>query len=350
MNYKVLTLGPDYRTLKGGIASLLDVYAKNDLSFKFLPTYSYENNLVNILLFPYYYLRIFFFLFYNKRCRIVHIHGASQISFYRKYLVFISVKYILKRKVIYHIHGGAFHKFENESSSWVKKRIHEMLNNSDVIICLSDYWKNYFITNYKPKKVIVLNNIINNPKNIEKNKSTGLIQFLFLGKVMDEKGVFDLLNLVYNNKEYLQNKINIIVGGDGEIEKLRNKIQEFEISHIVDYIGWVSGDDKIMLLNESDVFLLPSYYEGLPISILEAMSYYMPIISTDVGGIPTIVKENINGILIKPGDQASLFGAMRFFIDNPDEIYRYGQNSYTLVKDYLPNKVINDLHKIYQKL
>ncbi len=167
---------------------------------------------------------------------------------------------------------------------------------------------------------------------------------------MDEKGVFDLLNLVHKNKEYLQNKINIIIGGDGEIEKLRNKIHEFEISHIVNFIGWVSGEEKVKLLTESDVFLLPSYYEGLPISILEAMSYNMPIIATDVGGIPTIVKGNINGILIKPGDQISLFKAMKYFIDNTKEIYNYGQNSYTMVKDFLPNKVINDLHKIYQKL
>lgn len=346
-----MTIGPDYRVLKGGIASLLEVYAKNDSSFKFLPTYSYENNIINVILFPFYYLRILFFLLVNKNYRLVHIHGASHISFYRKYLFFLPIKYILNLKVVYHIHGGAFQKFETQSNIFVKKRIRHFINGSDAIICLSNSWKDFFSNKFNPKNVFVLNNIINYPA---KEKITFFkedkITFLFLGKIVKEKGVFDLLDMLKENKNYFQNKINVIVGGDGDIDKMKKKICELKISELVQFVGWVSGKKKETLLSKSEILLLPSYYEALPISILEAMSYKMPIISTDVGGIPSIVKNNYNGILITPGDKNMLFDGMKYFIENNDKINQYGLNSFQVVQNFFPKKSIEKLHKLYDKL
>lgn len=349
-NNKILSIGPDYRTLKGGIVSVLSVYSKYDPTFKFLSTYSSENNVLNILWFPVKYLNILFFLIKNKKYSIVHIHGASYISFYRKYAIFLIVKYLLGRKVVYHIHGGAYHKFENDSSFFLKQMIHHMMDKSDAIICLSENWSKYYKTNFHPIKVFVLNNIIQEPNSgkiwIDKN----VIQFLFLGKISEEKGVFDLIESVHKNKDFLQGKVKIIIGGDGETDRLMSKINQLKIFKIIEFVGWVSGEEKDKLLAESDIFLLPSYYEGLPISILEAMSYKMPIISTDVGGIPTIVKNDINGFLIKAGDKEALFAEMKFFIENREKIKEYGQNSLKIVQDFLPDRVIVDLHKIYNNI
>lgn len=345
-----MTIGPDYKTLKGGIASVLSVYAKYDKSFKFLPTYSSENNFKNILLFPIKYFNILFFLITHLNYKIVHIHGASRISFYRKYLIFLSLKYLLRRKIIYHIHGGEYHLFENESNFIIKKIIHHMVNNSNAIICLSNQWKEFFETKFNPQKTVVLNNII--PMPLEKNIMTDneIIKFLFLGKIVDGKGVFDLLISVYNHKEYLKQKIKIFIGGDGEIERLQKEIEELNLGEMVEFVGWVSGESKDKLLVNCNIYLLPSYNEGLPISILEAMSYKMPIISTDVGGIATIVKNDLNGILITPGDRDALFEGMKYFIEHKDEIDKYGETSFEIVQDFLPEKVINDLYMIYEEV
>ena len=72
------------------------------------------------------------------------------------------------------------------------------------------------------------------------------------------------------------------IGGNKNEEKLKKQIKDFNIQEIVTFEGWVSGNKKLELLNWADVFILPSFNEGLPISILEAMSYGMPIISTPV--------------------------------------------------------------------
>ena len=75
---------------------------------------------------------------------------------------------------------------------------------------------------------------------------------------------------------------------------------------LINFHGWVSGDMKIKLLNLADSFILPSYVEGVPISILEAESYGVPILSTIVGGIPEIVTDGDNGLLFKPGDKVAI--------------------------------------------
>jgi glycosyltransferase involved in cell wall biosynthesis len=347
---KILTIGPDYKTLKGGVASVLSVYAKYDKSFKFLPTYSSEKNILNVLLFPLKYFKILFFLLFNPSYKIVHIHGASRISFYRKYFLFLNIKYLLGRKVVYHIHGAEYHLFMEESSPFIKKCILNMLEQSDAVICLSIQWKDFFKKQANLKSIYILNNTISMPVEYIKTKQSDKIIFLLLGRIGERKGIFDLINVIGENQDYFRDKIKVIIGGDGEIERMLNEIRQYNIEDIIDYVGWVSGDDKDKLLIKSDVNILPSYNEGLPISILESMSYKMPIISTDVGGISTIVKNNYNGFLIEAGDIKELFNSMKYFIENKTKIAEYGNNSFEIIQDFLPEKVIKDLHKIYDAL
>lgn len=104
------------------------------------------------------------------------------------------------------------------------------------------------------------------------------------------------------------------------------------------------------MLNWTDILILPSYNEGLPIAILEAMSYGKAIISSPVGGIPEIVMHGQNGILVKPGNQNELFNAICFFIKNKDEIKTFGNKSKEIIQPYFPEAVLSDLLKIYKNL
>ena len=96
--------------------------------------------------------------------------------------------------------------------------------------------------------------------------------------------------------------------------------------------------------------ILPSYNEGLPIAILEAMSYKHPVISTPVGGIPEVIENGENGLLVKPGDTAAIADAVRFYIINKEKIAEHGAHAYEIVKDFFPEKVFSDLDGIYQAL
>ena len=99
------------------------------------------------------------------------------------------------------------------------------------------------------------------------------------------------------------------------------------------------------------MYLQPTYAEGQPISILEALSYGKPILTTPVGGIPDIVKNRYNGILFTPGNKRELAEAINDFLEmSPDKVQLMGQNSLSLVESHMPSAVVEKLEKIYTNL
>lgn len=346
---EVLTIGPDYRTLKGGIVSVLRTYATHDDTFTFLPSYSSENNVKNLLAFPLHWIRILGYLARHRGCRVVHIHGASRVSFFRKYLLFVSIRALFCVKIVYHVHGGGYHLFVRDASPVTRRLIRHMIEKSSAVICLSTQWETFFTTHFQSRRIRILNNIIPLPQSAPVPKSDK-VTFLFLGRIEKPKGIFDLIEVIAAHRETFAAGTELYVGGDGEVRELERLIAAHDLGTFVHYVGWISGDDKAALLNRADVFILPSYNEGLPISILEVMSYAMPVIATRVGGIPTIVEPGRNGLLIAPGDRAALFDAMQTFIASPELITGYGQHSLALVQDFFPKKVLHDLHAIYREI
>lgn len=192
--------------------------------------------------------------------------------------------------------------------------------------------------------------MVDYPEKDHKKEIYAYTTFIFLGLVTESKGVFDLVNVIAENKDKYRNRIKLLIGGNGKIEKLTNLINEYEISDIVEYLGWVTGNDKSKILNKADVYILPSYVEGSPVSILEAMAYGMPIISTNVGGIPELVKNNENGLLIEPGNLKQIEKAIDWFVMNPEFIKTYGAVSELIVQKYLPASVVKQLIEVYQSV
>ena len=85
----------------------------------------------------------------------------------------------------------------------------------------------------------------------------------------------------------------------------------------VTFFGWVEGGSKIEILKRASLFLLPSYGEGMPMCLLEAMGLGLPVVSTKVGGVPRIVKNGINGFVLEPGDAQGIANAIINILDNP---------------------------------
>ena len=116
------------------------------------------------------------------------------------------------------------------------------------------------------------------------------------------------------------------------------------------FVGWISGPQKHQLLSESDLYILPSYNEGLPLSILEAMSYRLPVISTPVGGTAEAVQEGVNGFLVPPGDKAALHDRLLRFIAQPDLIVTMGNASGQIIRQYQPETIFPKLQTLYESL
>ena len=346
----ILFIGPNYKAHKGGIGAVLDVYARNIDPFKFTPSFDGNyNGLRKVGLYLQCLFRVFFRLSRDGQIQIVHIHGASKGSFYRKYLLFLMVKYIFRKKIAYHMHGGGFSQFYARSSYLQKKLIEHFVNNTDVLICLSRSWECYFKSQFNTKSIIVINNPIEQVNNITINKIS-TVEFLFLGKICDAKGVFDLLTVIKDNLDVYMQKARFLFGGNGETGRLKEFIKEHHLESCVSFEGWVSGAEKHQLLSRANVFLLPSYKEGLPMSILEAMNYGLPVISTTVGGIPEVIKPGTNGFLMSPGDKKTLKEAIDYFIEHPEDIFKMGHQGKLRSRDFDIHSIKSELMAAYESI
>jgi len=352
---KVLTIGLEHRKYEGGIGYVMNVYEKYFSVFKYVTTYKrFPSKLKLIFFFISQYVKLIKTLLQDKSIEIVHIHGAAYGSFYRKFLIFLTSRYLFGKKTIYHVHASEFKKFYEGSGYLGKKLIACMVENADVLICLSKSWETYFNTHFSVKRIEILDNIVNladqQHKDYIDSGPVRPLRLLFLGLIGHRKGVFDLVDMVRQNKAVLQGRLEVIIGGNGEVDKLNDYIRQHQLESLVRFEGWVSGDHKHRLLSESDLFVLPSYNEGLPISILEAMSYQLPILSTPVGGTPEIVQHGLNGFLFEPGDKKALFQFLMNFVDRPKLIAQMGQESERISKRYSPVTVIPQLLDIYKSI
>jgi glycosyltransferase involved in cell wall biosynthesis len=282
-----------------------------------------------------------------KGIKIVHIHGASRKSFVRKSIIIRFAK-LMRRKVVFHCHGGEFKSYVAEVG---ESKVLNVLSKCDAIVVLSQKWVDYFKGDLGLKNVFVINNIVEPAQLFDENlKPTKELKLLFLGAICDNKGIFDLLDVIATNKAEFIGRIKLYIGGNGEVERLQSVILQKQLAEIVEYVGWVTGEDKNRLLKDCNIVMLPSYIEGLPITLLEAMAYAKPAITTNVGGIPEVIESSKNGVIITPGDKKALYEAIRLFMDNPQLIAEYGNDGLNRVKDYYPQSVKNQLENLYKQL
>ena len=114
---KILTVGPDYRNHRGGVGAVIEVYSHYFERFNFIPSYKSGSGLFKIAVFFLGLIKLCYTLTTNRKIEIIHIHGASYGSFYRKFFIFILGKYIFRKKIIYHIHGGGYKIFYEKKKS-----------------------------------------------------------------------------------------------------------------------------------------------------------------------------------------------------------------------------------------
>ena len=345
---KVLMLGPA-RDVKGGMTTVVDNYYKYGLDrkvdLKYIETINDKGKISKFISEKKGYVE---FKKYIDEYDIVHIHMASRRSTFRKGK-YIRIAKKKGKKVILHLHGGEFKMFFNECNLEQQQFIKETLNLSDKIIALSEEWKDYLETLVDNKdKITVIHNAVIIPEDFQKNLATQ--KFLFLGKIGERKGIYDLLEVFKNVVKNYPNA-HLYIGGDGDIDKLNDFINQKNINNNVTYIGWVSGEEKNKYLEECSYFCLPSYNEGMPMSVLEGMAYKNVTISTNVGGIPQVIKDEENGFLIKPGDKEKLFEDIMKAIENEDLRNKLSNNARKTIENKFDiNKKIEDLIKIYDAL
>jgi glycosyltransferase involved in cell wall biosynthesis len=125
----------------------------------------------------------------------------------------------------------------------------------------------------------------------------------------------------------------IIIGEGYEKHQLMNLMEKFNLQNHVVFLGYLKREKLPEILGMLDIFVLPSLSESLSIVNLEAMASFLPVVSTNVGGVPEAIKENVNGVLVKPGDEYELADALIYLIQNPNIAKEMGRRGREMVEN-----------------
>lgn len=341
---RILMVGPA-RTVNGGISAVVNNYYDAGLDKKveieYIGTMEDGSKWHKL----YVAIRAFVkFIFCVPKYELVHVHMASDISIYRK-LPFIWLTAVYGKKLIIHQHGGDVKHFLYAECG-IKRRefIKKILQKADVFLVVAPFLKDVFKDIIEENKIIVFPNAIQIPKEINPNYKEQNI--LFLGRICRQKGIYELLDAVEMLKIEFP-KLNLFLGGIWEEEELEKKAEE--CGEFVQYLGWVNKEEKDAYLQKCNVFVLPTYFEGLPMSLLEGMAYGCACIASAVGGIPQIMINEENGLMIQEKNVKALAEAIRKLFNNPELQKKLGTNGRKTVEDNFEiNNSVLKLMQIYK--
>lgn len=289
----------------------------------------------------------------EKKIDIVHVHMAERGSVFREgYVVHIANK--MGCKTIIHMHGATIEDWYKRQNIVVKKIIEKIFCSADKMIVLGDLWLPFMkkvMGNENESKLAVLHNAVNVPSSNSYNLDA--TEILFYGMLIQRKGIDDLLEAFRAIKDEVPIEIKLALYGDDydSEEKIEAKIKRFDLEGRAEYRGWLTPENRKKVFSKAIVNVLPSYNEGLPMTILESMGHGIPNISTNIAAIPEAISDGINGYLITPGDINSLKEKMKNVILNRKIREKFSESAYeTAKKEFSIDSHINRLLKIYKDI
>lgn len=284
-------------------------------------------------------LWMLFLLCKKVKPELIYIPVASNFLPYLRDGLFILISsFTSKAKIVIHLHEGNYFRevFYKDSGSLNKKFIEFSLSKVDTAIVYSENLKSTF--KGLVKNIVSFPNGLKNETSVNFNKTKNIenenLQISFMGNFFESKGILDVLNsasILANKKvKVIFNLAGTWIKGEEQTRAKADKIiRENNIESIIKFHGVITGKEKDNFMNETDIFLFPTWYpyEGCPMVILDAMSFGIPVISTkDTGAIPEMVIDGETGILIDKKNPGQIADAIVKLIENKDIRTRMGEN------------------------
>ncbi len=223
---------------------------------------------------------------------VIHIHTSREFLFLKDVLLAKMISTLTNTPIVMTIHVGAMDTVYNRIE-WFKAKSISVLNKYvSKTIFLSKVMREDFIKAGLDKhKSTVLYNFHNfTPTNKIPEKKDGL-QLLFVGAIHREKGILELLHAIEQMPDL---KCHLSICGKLTDNSIKDEVESLKakLSNKVSFLGYVTGENKTLLYEQSDVLILPSYHEGLPLVIMEALGAGCAIMATKVGAIPEVLDDN----------------------------------------------------------
>jgi glycosyltransferase involved in cell wall biosynthesis len=261
----------------------------------------------------------------------VHVNMAERLSLLRKSVIVVTCR-ALGLPVVLHLHAAQLHHFYRSLPSplrWLTRWVFS-LPASVVVLGTS---ARRFVTEelgVPAERVdIVINGVPEPAPRSPRTDNGGTQQVLFLGNLSERKGVSDLLQALAR-PGFQTGRLEVVLAGGGDLAGYRAKARALGVDRFVRFEGWCDQDKVAELLSRSDLLVLPSYDEGLPLVILEALAHGVGVVCTPVGEIPSVLTHGVNAYFVAPGDIDALAAGLQEVLDRPGLLRALGSNGRVL--------------------
>jgi len=345
----------------GGISSLVQAFVpllRHQVNLAYIPTVkrrplknSGKISPQNVVLVLWQFIR-FLYAVLRFRPQIIHLHTSQGIA-WLKDTFFILVGKACGCRIVLHMHGGNFDVLYGRSSRLAQHYTRALFNLADAVIAVSAEWKKRLSHIVPAERVYALPNCIAVDVIPQAECAKG-VSALFLGSVGPTKGIFDLLEAMSHLKSRGCDMHLWLAGyeeEEGDLARAHARLEELGLQHSCEILGMVQGARKAQLLHDAALFVLPSYREGLPMALVEAMAAGLPVVATSVGGIPDVVRDGYNGFLVSPGDVQALVDKLAILGGDPSLRSLMGKRSRQIAERELDVKpYVSGLVALYKSL
>jgi len=246
-----------------------------------------------------------------------------------------------------HLHAASESSVFDSTPQWLVRLIFLL---SYRVVVLSDSWAAIVRKHIPDSRLTVIPNPVASPHTPRLRPAEEMRMVLFAGKLERRKGYMELLEAA---SEVLMEfpDVHFCFAGHGEIEHARAVARRLGIDKSVSFLGWVAPAEMSDVYRAATIFCLPSFDEGLPMAVLEAMSHSLPVVCTPVGGLPGLVKDGRDGVFAQAGNVPSISYQLTTLLRDPDRAMRIGRSAaLTIERECSIERVEEKLADLYRQV
>jgi len=309
------------------LLNLLPLFDQNKIRYEIIyQSLKVSRSRVKLLIYLYKIVKKMIFCKSRKTIFYFLGGGVEKILFYLVNKLTKRIKYVVK------ITGTFDKRVQDMYDRWIRTRIdkkilHKFLKGADFLIVQDRRSVDVLVNKYKfvRKKIVIIPNGVKVKKNNREIKE--IKKIMFAGRLLKEKGIYEIVEVA----KRAQGEFNFVICGDGpELNKLKEMVEEQNIRNVM-LKGYVKKLEAIYMA--SDLLLLPSYREGFPNVILEAMSYKLPVVSTKCGALPEYFEDKKHIFFIEDFYPETIIDKLNYLKKNLELVNQVKDCAYNFVKE-----------------
>ena len=286
------------------------------------------------------------------RPSIVHIQTNSGFGFYEKSWIAWLAK-MMGRRTLLHVHGGNFREFFTRSAPVMQSVIRKCARLNDRVVAASPQMRdNFLFIGHPADKLALVGNAVTLPAVQKDYRQRALITILFLTRIIPAKGIIELIDAVHTLHGAVEGiRLRIVGAEELETSRVKDHIKALGSPDYIQYIGPVSEEQKHAEYSTADIFAFPTHVEDQSYAVMEAMSYGLPCVASDVGGVPSLIQDGQNGLLVPPRDSDSLGNALSELLYHPQLRKELGGAARKTIQDHFSwTKQADEMKQLYLSL